>query len=196
MAKAPLFSRPTIGDRRKVAALDFGFDWNGGRGLRVIGDGVRAGGLRGSQVGRLYRRLCVEHNIDDGEPASFDFFIEFSDWKQLLGFDRNANSPILRCLTRLCILVAAPLSSCRLIWSRDDFATAESTNLLFDFRHQSDHWDLFLLDNKRPTKSSVVDPGLCRALQTSWVVPGKPGRLSRALSFFQHAWLAHDRDLM
>jgi hypothetical protein len=182
-----------------VAALIHDLEWHAGSRPREIADGVRICSLHGSRVETLYNRLCQEQNVDDGEPLGYELYVE------LTGPDVGQSplaptSPIARSLNLLCVSTGAPLYLCRLVWSRNEFADAGDTNELFSYRPLVDHWELYLQEQNRTHYSPEIDSRVCREMALAWRFgmshPMGGGRVSRALSFFQHAWLSQDLDSM
>jgi Apea-like HEPN len=145
----------------------------------------------GSHIERLYLRLCQEEGIDDGEPLVYGTYVLLRptrDEEYLLDAgdpyslaDRVANLIVVAC--------SEAISWSRVIWSSDDFQTADGTLEIHGGGTQTD----FLQPN-----SIVIDQDTAGAVQhmwgtiePMWAAEKSAGRLTSALVYFYYAWRAH-----
>ncbi|HEY7289544.1 MAG TPA: hypothetical protein VH583_06870 [Vicinamibacterales bacterium] len=195
MAKSRLFAQPLVSYKDakwSVAALLHGVWWHAGRG-RQIADGIRIAGIGRSRVGYLYRRLCKEQNVDDGDPLRYDVCLEFDHSDALRMFESlDQESPASHALNLLAVVTGGPIGACRMIWSTDHFKTIYATDQLFTYRP-----NVFDSLESRDGKNQEINADACRALAIAWQTEKSSGdgRLSRALYFFQHAWLSANLDV-
>ncbi|HUW83633.1 MAG TPA: hypothetical protein VMZ31_12645, partial [Phycisphaerae bacterium] len=143
----------------------------------------------------LYSRLCSDLQIDDEEPFEYEVYAELrleTPEDHLLDF----GDPFSK-VDRLCNLIAVttgtPVGMCRVIWSRDDFLTADGTHLVFASMAQStflepDTWPIISGENARALAIAWENQ------QTSWDRTRARGRVANALVHFYYAWRSHYMD--
>lgn len=107
----------------------------------------------GTPVAEHYQRLCYQGGVDDGDPNTYDFFVEVSP-KSAADFLLNFGDPFSTAdffTNLIAVFITEPISLSRVMWSTDEFATIEGTHELFVSIGQSE----FLVASPRTAQIST-----------------------------------------
>ena len=148
----------------------------------------------GTPVAEHYQRLCYQGGVDDGDPNTYDFFVEVSP-KSAADFLLNFGDPFSTAdffTNLIAVFITEPISLSRVMWSTDEFATIEGTHELFVSIGQSEFLSRFTTDG--PDLDSDTASRLAKAwhhLVTDSDTRIGQARLPNALVFFYYAWRSY-----
>lgn len=149
-----------------------------------LGSGIEIGKVEGSRIEELYHHLCEQENVDQGDP--FNYLTYFSYVPQ----DPIDSYISLSDTARVCSLIAltlgCPLGMCRRITTRDNFKSADFSEVICDYHFFQEEMSLStaLIINKK----NIVE---LKALHTNLgTVSSNNSLVSNALSYFFYAWSA------
>lgn len=150
--------------------------------------------LSGTRVAEHYQRLCYQDGLDDGDPYTYDFFVEISP-KNADDFLLNFGDPFSAAdffTNLIAVFISGPISMSRVMWSTDEFATIRGTHELFVSTGQSEFLSRFT------TGGPYLDSDTASRLAKAWhrLVTDSDtrigqARLPNALVFFYYAWRSY-----
>lgn len=159
-----------------------------------VTDGIQYCVMEGSCVWKLYKQLCVNHGVDQGDPFMFTTY--FDIYTQIHRLELLTLESPYDLVPRLCNMIALcsnrSIGMARAIWSDDGYKTESETRIIFDYTDQSQQiaWHFgFLLDEEVRYSHLLQKYWL---LETSlWKERVHSSRLANALIYFYYAWRAY-----
>lgn len=140
---------------------------------------------------RLYRDLVSYQGIDDGEPLEYGAYALLTpdeDERYLLDFV-DSYSLAERFSNALVVTSAYPLTWSRVIWSLDDFRSAQGTAEIHFAGYQTDFLERGSFEIT-PVSLSVLR-SVWGTMDRLWKEGKTGGRINTALQYFYLAWRAH-----
>ena len=178
-----------------LAVLLQGFSLDTEPRLIRLEPGITLGCFENTVEKRLYQRLCVEDGIDDGAPLDYEVYARFTPDRKLPFFVEwdTPDSLVGRICNLLTVVLGSPIGMCRAIWSKDEFASAQQTEIVFVTRGQTE-W----IRREYATISPLSGGGeIALAWQNAkrcFEQTDQVCRLSQALEYFYYAWRAASVD--
>lgn len=159
-----------------------------------VGPGLYLSKAEGSRPEQLYHHLCETQNLDDGSPFMFGVIAQFDpteDYAFRLDFG-DPYSAIDRFANLLVIETGSAINNARIIWSDDDFESAEGTYWIYTHGPQVD----FLMRDYPDFTSAFLAQLTTRweVVESLWHDGLAQGRVVNAMTYFYYAWRSHYLD--
>jgi hypothetical protein len=174
-----------------LAVLFHLVQWHLEEPIVTIAHNIDLGRFAGSRLEALYNELVSRDGIDDGEALQYGAYALLTPdeaERYLLDFV-DSYSLAERFSNALVVTSAYPLTWSRVIWSLDDFGSAEGTAETHYAGYQTDFLERGSLEI---TPASL---GVLRAvwatIERLWQEGKAGGRINTALQYFYLAWRAH-----
>ena len=172
------------------ALLVHGAKWELRETTIMLEPGLSLNRLEGTQVERLYHKLCRENGIDQGDPYLYRVFVLREPPAIDLLDSSDLTSMVQRVATLLAIITDNAPGMSRLINSIDGFRSCEDTELLSEYGEQTEFIS-GLVGIREEAAEEIV--AAWRVLQAMSDGPGRE-RLTNALAYFYDACRAPTLD--
>jgi hypothetical protein len=198
----------------KCAVLIHCLDWRSGVTEFNLEGGISLCRTEGSDVERLYQRLCEIDNVDQGDPYNFRSHVMISDAALNESFPDWGGpfSVISRCCNIIAFCTSSPLGMCRLVSTKDDFCTSwipstviyeqnphEEVLLAYpDFLTGSPNGTITLTNAHFPALDDVTMQEIAACWSTQLRLMSTRDfdnhRIDNALSYFFYSWRSYYLD--
>lgn len=181
-----------------IAVLLHNFAWRAPTAAIDLDEHIALAKFSGSHIQRMYRRLCLTHSVEGGEPLHFETYLRLRSGLNRYEDADDLGDPGSRLAQAANILVAvtaAPIGFARVIASQRDPAAPPFTEVIWRIGPWLDTLDLPPRRGWPTVTSQVAEvlPRMWKAVQACATTESS-GRIGNALTYFQYAWRSHHLD--
>jgi hypothetical protein len=174
----------------KYAILIHLLGWEYQNNEYILDDGLTFVNLNEHQIEKLYKKLCFEDKVDEGDPYNYgSALILYDDTDKDHSFFPTSSKYSLSTtfINLLTIIYKGTFGDCRVIASMDNFETSHGTYMLYE--SQTEFIDELNVFHSKFDKSNFeILQTIWLNLKSTYANEIEKSRINNALNFFYLSW--------